>query len=169
VGVPDEAARRIRAAWPGEHLTVVADAREFVTALFAERLASVVQAVWSESAFLACLEHDHVWADMMLALQRRASTLSTTAMPSRTARRTALGSRAANPMPGDRIANPPDRCGRADEGAHHAVGAPQSQRSVRTGSTRSTRLAGMAAATAATASSTPATPASVAGSAASTP
>lgn len=58
--VPAVDPSRVRETWPGEQLTLVADAREHLLALMAGDLDSVHQAVWSTSTYLSCLQHNHV-------------------------------------------------------------------------------------------------------------
>jgi|SRR5579862_8912292 predicted transcriptional regulator len=43
--------------WPGVQMNVVADASEHLTALLTHDAGSVKHAVWSDSAYLACVEH----------------------------------------------------------------------------------------------------------------
>lgn len=52
------------AAWPGAQLSLVADAREHLFALFSHRLDRVHQAVWSNSVFLSCLAHSHLAGEL---------------------------------------------------------------------------------------------------------
>lgn len=52
--------------WPGQHFTLVADAREHLLALFSQDLSAVHQAVWSHSAFLSCMHHNHLACDFTL-------------------------------------------------------------------------------------------------------
>ncbi len=56
------------APWPGQQLNIVVDAREFVLALFDQKCESVLQAVWSTSGYLACLQHSYM-ASSLLARQ----------------------------------------------------------------------------------------------------
>jgi len=58
--VPAVDPSRVRETWPGEQLTLVADAREHLLALLAVDLDAVHQAVWSTSTYLSCLHHNHV-------------------------------------------------------------------------------------------------------------
>lgn len=51
--------------WPGQQLNVVVDAREFVLALFNQEGSAVLQAVWSTSGYLACLQHSHMAASLL--------------------------------------------------------------------------------------------------------
>ena len=48
------------AHWPGQQLSLVVDAREHLLALFSRDLEAVHQAVWSQSAFLSCIQHNHL-------------------------------------------------------------------------------------------------------------
>lgn len=57
---------RVRALWPGQHLTLVRDAEEHLLALLAEDLTSVHQAVWSSSTFLSCMHHNHVASELAI-------------------------------------------------------------------------------------------------------
>lgn len=63
VGEPDAA--RALEGWPGQQLSLVADAEEHLLALFDESLARVHQAVWSRSTFLSCLHHNHVAMELL--------------------------------------------------------------------------------------------------------
>ncbi|MEZ4651903.1 MAG: helix-turn-helix domain-containing protein [Candidatus Eisenbacteria bacterium] len=54
--------------WPGEQLSLVADAREHLLALVDSDLGGVRQAVWSESAFLSCMHHNHVASEILLTM-----------------------------------------------------------------------------------------------------
>jgi HTH-type transcriptional regulator, sugar sensing transcriptional regulator len=58
---------RVRAAWPGQHLSLVCDAEEHLIALFSEDLATVYQAIWSRSTFLSCMHHNHLAHEILLA------------------------------------------------------------------------------------------------------
>ncbi len=51
--------------WPGQQINIVVDAREFVLALFNQRGDGVLQAVWSTSGYLACLQHSHMAASLL--------------------------------------------------------------------------------------------------------
>ena len=51
--------------WPGQQLSLVADGNEHLLALLSMDLASVHQAVWSRSAFLSCLQHNHVAMELL--------------------------------------------------------------------------------------------------------
>ena len=60
---PDAA--RALSEWPGHPLTLVVDAEEHLLALLDGALARVHQAVWSRSAFLSCLHHNHVAMELL--------------------------------------------------------------------------------------------------------
>jgi HTH-type transcriptional regulator, sugar sensing transcriptional regulator len=53
--------------WPGQWLNLVADGREYVLALLTEDLQAVHQAVWSRSAYLACVYESAVAAEVVLS------------------------------------------------------------------------------------------------------
>jgi sugar-specific transcriptional regulator TrmB len=57
----------VRRRWPGEWLNVVADGHEYVLALLTEDLQAVHQAVWSRSAYLACVYQGAVAAEVALS------------------------------------------------------------------------------------------------------
>jgi hypothetical protein len=54
--------------WPGQQLSLVADAEEHLLALFDDRLDTVHQAVWSRSTFLSCLHHNHLAMEHLVTL-----------------------------------------------------------------------------------------------------
>ena len=54
------------ARWPGLQLSVVADAREHLLALLSADGSSVHHGVWSDSAYLACLQHSGLAAEIRL-------------------------------------------------------------------------------------------------------
>lgn len=60
---------RVRAVWPGQHLTLVRDGEEHLLALLSEDLSAVHQAVWSNSTFLSCMHHNHVASELALTAQ----------------------------------------------------------------------------------------------------
>ncbi len=60
---PDFAADR----WPGAQMTVIADAREVLVALLSLTGDALRQGYWSESAFVACLHHNGLGAELRLA------------------------------------------------------------------------------------------------------
>jgi len=51
--------------WPGQQINIVVDANAFVLALFNERSDAVLQAVWSTSGYLACLQHSYMAASLL--------------------------------------------------------------------------------------------------------
>ena len=53
------------AFWPGCQLTLVADACSFLMALFSRDLSTVYRCVWSESVFLACMQHNSLAAELL--------------------------------------------------------------------------------------------------------
>lgn len=55
---------RIFELWPGQQLTLVRDAEEHLIGLLADDLASVLQAVWSDSLYLSCMHHNHVASEI---------------------------------------------------------------------------------------------------------
>ncbi|MGD0864479.1 MAG: helix-turn-helix domain-containing protein [Rhizomicrobium sp.] len=52
--------------WPGEQLNMVADAEQFMLALLAKDAGSVHQAIWSNSTFLSCMQHNGLWAELVM-------------------------------------------------------------------------------------------------------
>ena len=54
--------------WPGLQLSLVADAREHMLALLSDDNTSVHHGVWSDSAYLACLQHSGLGAEIRLAV-----------------------------------------------------------------------------------------------------
>ena len=63
--VPEADATRALDGWPGEPITLVADAEEHLLALFDRGLSAVRQAVWSRSPFLSCLQHNRVAMELL--------------------------------------------------------------------------------------------------------
>ena len=53
--------------WPGLQLSLVVDAREHMVALLADDGQAVRHAVWSDSAYLACLKHSGLAAEIRLS------------------------------------------------------------------------------------------------------
>ncbi len=53
--------------WPGLQLTLVMDAREHLVALLSTGGASALRGVWSDSAYLTCLQHSGLAAEIQLA------------------------------------------------------------------------------------------------------
>ncbi len=50
--------------WPGQQLTLVADAEEHLLSLLSHNLQTVHEAVWSNSAYLSCMQHNHVASEL---------------------------------------------------------------------------------------------------------
>ena len=57
----------VNSRWPGQQATIVADAREQLTALLAPDGETLVQGVASDSPFLACLQHSGLSAELRLS------------------------------------------------------------------------------------------------------
>ncbi len=53
--------------WPGLQLSLVADAREHLLALLSTDNLRVLRGVWSDSAYLACLQHSGLGAEVRLS------------------------------------------------------------------------------------------------------
>lgn len=53
--------------WPGQQLSLVVDGGEHLLALLSPDLGQVHQAVWSGSAFLSCLHHNHLAMELLVA------------------------------------------------------------------------------------------------------
>lgn len=51
--------------WPGQQLSLVVDGAEHLLALLSADLEAVHQAVWSRSAFLSCLHHNHLAMELL--------------------------------------------------------------------------------------------------------
>ncbi|MBK8165002.1 MAG: TrmB family transcriptional regulator [bacterium] len=60
--------------WPGQQLSLVVDGSEHLLALLSADLQQVHQAVWSGSAFLSCLHHNHLAMEMLVAARRAGGT-----------------------------------------------------------------------------------------------
>lgn len=56
----------VRERWPGAQLTLVVDAREFLVALLTPDGTGVMQAIWSDSVYLSCLQHSGLSAEVRL-------------------------------------------------------------------------------------------------------
>jgi len=52
--------------WPGQQLSVVVDASEFLVALLSHDGASARHGVWSDSVYLSCLQHSSMAAEIQL-------------------------------------------------------------------------------------------------------
>ncbi|MBW8745727.1 MAG: hypothetical protein JF628_15585 [Sphingomonas sp.] len=53
--------------WPGLQLSVVADAREHLVSLLERGMGQVLHGIWSDSAYLSCLQHSGLAAEIRLA------------------------------------------------------------------------------------------------------
>jgi len=51
--------------WPGQQISVVADSLEHLLGLLSRDMESVHEAVWSNSTFLSCMQHNHLLADII--------------------------------------------------------------------------------------------------------
>lgn len=59
----DFAARR----WPGQQMSLIADAHDVLLALIAHRGEELLQGLWSDSSFLACVHHSGLSAEIRLS------------------------------------------------------------------------------------------------------
>jgi predicted transcriptional regulator len=64
--VPIGAKDFVTAHWPGLQMSLIADAREVLLALLDEPGEAVLQGLWSDSAYLACLHHSGLAAEIRL-------------------------------------------------------------------------------------------------------
>lgn len=64
------------AAWPGLQVTVIADGREHLTALLSRDGERCRHGVWSDSVYLACIQHSGLAAEIILGAQSRGQALS---------------------------------------------------------------------------------------------
>jgi sugar-specific transcriptional regulator TrmB len=51
--------------WPGQQISVVVDSREHLLGLLAKDMETVLEAVWSSSDFLSCMQHNHLVAELL--------------------------------------------------------------------------------------------------------
>jgi predicted transcriptional regulator len=58
----------LRDRWPGQQVTIIADAEEYVMALLDGEGERVLHGVWSESHYLACMRHDGLASEIRLAV-----------------------------------------------------------------------------------------------------
>lgn len=47
-------------AWPGDQMNIVSDANEHLLCMFSRRTGAVHQAIWSNSPYLSCIQHNHL-------------------------------------------------------------------------------------------------------------
>jgi hypothetical protein len=59
--------------WPGSQLTLIADAREYLVGLLSANGQQVKRAIWSDSVYLACLQHSGLAAEIRIAAARHDS------------------------------------------------------------------------------------------------
>lgn len=59
-------AEAIQARWPGDQFTIVADAAEYLVALVSRDGLELRHGVWSDSAYLSCLQHSGLAAEIRL-------------------------------------------------------------------------------------------------------
>jgi sugar-specific transcriptional regulator TrmB len=64
------------ATWPGSQVTVVVDGRQHVTALISRDGLDCPHGVWSDSAYLACVQHSGLAAEIILAAQAQSDPLA---------------------------------------------------------------------------------------------
>jgi len=50
--------------WPGQQLSIVVDAEEHLLSLLSHDMKSVHEAVWSNSAYLSCMQHNHIASEL---------------------------------------------------------------------------------------------------------
>lgn len=60
-------AEAIQARWPGDQLTIVADGAAYLVALVASNGGELRHGVWSDSAYLSCLQHSGLAAEIRLS------------------------------------------------------------------------------------------------------
>ena len=65
--VSSTAAHFALARWPGLQLSVVTDAREHLVSLLDRDMRHVLHGIWSDSAYLSCLQHSGLAAEIRLA------------------------------------------------------------------------------------------------------
>lgn len=73
-------AERATVGWPGRQVTIVADAREHLVALISPDGERVIQGVSSDSAYLACLQHSGLAAELRLGADPVADPLKDLAL-----------------------------------------------------------------------------------------
>lgn len=64
------------AAWPGLQVTVIADGREYLTALLSRDGQRCRHGVWSDSIYLACVHHSGLAAELLLGARARGQALT---------------------------------------------------------------------------------------------
>lgn len=63
-------------AWPGQQVTIVADGLEHLTALISHDGLRCPQGVWSDSAYLACIQHSGLAAELVMGAVATGQTLT---------------------------------------------------------------------------------------------
>jgi sugar-specific transcriptional regulator TrmB len=58
-------AENVLRMWPGERLSLVVDAAEHLTALGSKDLTRIHQAIWTNSVFISCTQHNYLWSEMV--------------------------------------------------------------------------------------------------------
>jgi hypothetical protein len=59
-------------AWPGQQVTIVSDAGEYLVALLSRDGESVIHGMWTDSAYLSCLQHTGLASEIQIAAIRHA-------------------------------------------------------------------------------------------------
>ena len=57
---------RVLSLWPGEQLNIAVDAEQYMLALLAKDAKTLHQAIWSNSTFLSCLQHNGLASELIL-------------------------------------------------------------------------------------------------------
>jgi sugar-specific transcriptional regulator TrmB len=65
--VPSASAGFVAEHWPGQQLSLVVDGQEVLLGLLARDAEELLQGLWSDSAYLACLHHSGLSAEIRLA------------------------------------------------------------------------------------------------------
>jgi hypothetical protein len=73
-------AARLLGTWPGEQLNLVVDAEQFMLALLTKDAANIHQAIWSNSTFLSCLQHNGLASELILTEAQRNGEAKATPM-----------------------------------------------------------------------------------------
>ncbi|MBI1212578.1 MAG: TrmB family transcriptional regulator [Alphaproteobacteria bacterium] len=73
-------APRILRTWPGEQLNIVVDAEQYMLALLTKGAEAVHQAIWSNSTFLSCLQHNGLASELILTEAQHKGAAKLTAL-----------------------------------------------------------------------------------------
>jgi hypothetical protein len=57
--------------WPGQQLTIVADARQCLMALPAHGGETILHAIWTDGVYLSCLQHGGLACEIEIAAKKR--------------------------------------------------------------------------------------------------